>query len=88
MSEDAEQVEDQSPSQADNIDSEARHGVVQKAIKTLSQRQQEVLELVFGHDLTLREAAKVLELSEGSVRQHYERAKANLRKMKVIDETR
>jgi RNA polymerase sigma-70 factor (ECF subfamily) len=46
---------------------------------TLSTRQREVLDLVFYHDLTLTQAARVLGLTVGAVRRHYHRGKARLR---------
>jgi RNA polymerase sigma-70 factor (ECF subfamily) len=49
------------------------------ALARLSPRQQEVLHLVFYQDLTIEEAAQLLEISLGSARTHFERGKARLR---------
>jgi RNA polymerase sigma factor (sigma-70 family) len=49
-----------------------------KGLEQLSLRQQQTLQLVFYHDLSLNQTAIVLNISEGSVRKHYDRAKKAL----------
>lgn len=49
------------------------------ALRRLSRRQREVLELVFYHDMTIEQAGQTLEISLGSARTHYERGKKQLR---------
>ena len=51
------------------------------ALDKLSSRQRDVLHLVFYQELTIAAAAEVLEISVGSARAHYERGKANLRRL-------
>ncbi|WP_237390293.1 RNA polymerase sigma factor [Fulvivirga sediminis] len=50
-------------------------------LKLLPERQQEVLLLVFYHNLTLEEVAEVLNVSLGTVRTHYDRGKKKLKEL-------
>jgi len=51
------------------------------ALRQLPARQAEILHLVFQQENSLTEAATVMEISVGSARQHYDRAKKKLRKL-------
>ena len=51
------------------------------ALGMISARQREVLHLVFYEELTIAAAAEILGISVGSARAHYERGKANLRRI-------
>jgi len=50
------------------------------ALHLLSQRQREMLQLVFYHGMTIEEAANTLGIAVGSARTHYTRGKRNLAK--------
>lgn len=57
-------------------------------IRRLPKMQQEVLLMVFYHDMTLEEAAKVLQLHIGTVRTHYDRGKKKLKDWIEIRKTK
>jgi RNA polymerase sigma factor (sigma-70 family) len=61
---------------------------VHRLLLSLSDRQREVIRLVFYHELTLKQAAEVMGVSLGSARVHYERGKAGLRKQMIRLERR
>jgi RNA polymerase sigma factor (sigma-70 family) len=48
------------------------------ALSHLSDRQRQIMLLVFYHDLSLNDSAEVLRLSRGAVRKYYDRAKKTL----------
>ncbi len=53
--------------------------LLRRALTRLPQRQREVLQLAFYHELSLAESAEVLGVSLGTARTHYERGKKQLR---------
>ena len=76
------------PSHAD-AGLEGDEGALRGALLALSERQRELLVLVFYNDLTIQEASQALGISLGSARRHYERGKAALRRrLQVNDEDR
>ncbi|MGA2416833.1 MAG: RNA polymerase sigma factor [Candidatus Sulfotelmatobacter sp.] len=52
---------------------------LRQALQGLSARQRQVLHLVFYQDLTVEEASRVLKISLGTARTHFERGKTQLR---------
>jgi RNA polymerase sigma factor (sigma-70 family) len=51
-----------------------------RALAALSGRQREVLHLVFYQEMTIEEASRILKISLGTARTHFERGKRELRK--------
>ncbi len=54
---------------------------LRSALGKLSRRQQDILHLVFYQEMTIQEAADVLDMPVGTARTHYERGKARLRQL-------
>lgn len=75
------------PPDASLLEEEERRSL-RRALALLPQRQQEVLQLVFYHELSIAEAAQVMEVSVGSARTHYERGKKRMRQLLSQRESR
>jgi RNA polymerase sigma-70 factor (ECF subfamily) len=58
-----------------DFDQKLKEQFFSKALGRLSERQGQILQLVFYHDMSLNQSAEVLNISQGSVRKHYDRAK-------------
>jgi len=69
---------DPPPQPAAIVEGRERAAQVRDALGRLPGRQREVLDLVFYHELTVDEAARVMGVSVGSARRHYDRAKRRL----------
>jgi RNA polymerase sigma-70 factor (ECF subfamily) len=52
-----------------------------QAVAELASRQKQVLHLVFYQDLTIEEASRVMDISLGTARTHFERGKRRLREI-------
>jgi RNA polymerase sigma-70 factor, ECF subfamily len=63
----------------DGIERAERSAALRSALTRLPDRQREVLNLVLYQEMTIREAADVMEVSIGSARVHYDRGKKKLR---------
>jgi RNA polymerase sigma-70 factor (ECF subfamily) len=70
--------DDAPPPDAPLLEEEERHSL-RRALAQLPERQQEVLMLVFYHELSIAAAALVMEVSVGTARTHYERGKKRMR---------
>ena len=53
-------------------------------ISLLPRMQQEVILMVFYHQMTIEQSGEVLQISLGTARTHYERGKKNLKKLILI----
>ena len=62
----------------DPLTAEEKGARVRRALGTLPARQREVLDLVFFHEMTVEQAAEVMEVSTGTARTHYHRGKLRL----------
>ena len=65
------------------VDGSRQRALVLDALSTLSDRQREILELVFYHDLSIEEAASVLDMKLGTARTHYARGKKRM--LEILD---
>mgnify|MGYP001822311418 CR=1 FL=1 len=73
--------------QAASLQRDEATRLLQRALQQVSQRQREVLHLVFYGELTLEEAAETLQLTIGSARTHYHRGKQHLARLLTQKET-
>ncbi|OJJ17443.1 hypothetical protein BKI52_26590 [marine bacterium AO1-C] len=62
------------------LEAQETQQVFQQILQQLSTQQQQVLHLVFYQEMSIEEAAKVMRVTIGTARTHYERGKKQLRK--------
>jgi RNA polymerase sigma factor (sigma-70 family) len=74
----AERIADPAPGADATTELTEERAALVVALGALSSRQREALELVFYHDMTIQEAADVMQISLGSARTHYDRGKKAL----------
>jgi len=67
-----------SPEAHEVIAASERGTHIRRALGTLPARQREVLDLVFFHEMSVEQAADVMEVSTGTARTHYHRGKLRL----------
>ncbi len=72
---------DPRPSPSRQVELDEQTLQLRACLSQLPARQAEVLHLVFYQDLSISEAAAIMKVSIGSVRQHYERGKARMRSL-------
>jgi RNA polymerase sigma factor (sigma-70 family) len=79
---------DPSPDPATAVDNSESVARLLGALATLTDRQRQLLHLVFYQDLTIGDAAIVLGISIGTARTHYERGKQRLRELLTLEDDR
>lgn len=65
----------------EELNSKERNKLMYSLLSALSVKQNEILRLVFYHELTIEEASEVMKVHVGTARTHYERGKANLKRL-------
>lgn len=81
LNEELAEKEYESPEVEREPENRERGKLLKEMLKQLSPKQNEVLRLVFYHNLTIEEASEIMGVSVGTSRTHYERGKAKLKKL-------